>query len=196
MRRLFSWRTWVCSVEAHQSRHQLWWLDVNASLYRKSLSSFLSKKGRCQTLGRGRYPAGEGIGPGCNKVFNIGPCLRRSQETRRASSSRRSCPLRSSYFFLTFLLPPAFKWRSISEKMSQMVHYRSSKEDFGERPRQNRSRRIQQEEEKSWAESELNSSPETTGLDFWGVGGARSFFLNSVRFPSDSSLFFFSLRQK
>ncbi len=57
---------------------------------------------------------------------------------------------------VTFLLPPPFKWRSISEKMSQMVHYRSSKEDFGERPKQNRSRRIQQEEKKRKVEPSRN----------------------------------------
>jgi hypothetical protein len=85
-----------------------------------------------------------------------------------------------------------------------MVHYRSSKEDFGERPRQNRSRHTQEEEEekKVGAQLELNSSLETycwTGL--LGRRGVKKhlvlFFLNSVRFPSDSYFFFFffSLRQ-
>jgi hypothetical protein len=83
-----------------------------------------------------------------------------------------------------------------------MVHYRSSKEDFGERPRQNRSRHTQEEEEekKVGAQSELNSSLETycwTG--HLGRRGVKKhlvlFLLNSVRFPSDSYFFFLSLRQ-
>ena len=125
----------------------------------------------------GAWPLSRGTtAEGCNKVFNIGPYaseknIPRNSSTRVIITSRgkkKSWTIRVpvTFFFFFFWVPGVQMAFHLRENEANGTHYRASKEDFGEA----RHNRKKEEEKLSPAQSELNSSLETTGLWDWTFG--------------------------